>query len=115
MPTQTSLAFARRPQRTERPSPARSRALSIGIYDRSYDEVNRKLISDVHWGRNLDAFNDILRGGFGTPEGGFILRSVNAARSRDLLGRVAVLGAFCGSRRVQGPIAVTCRPDRPVC
>ncbi len=26
------------------------------------------------WGKNLDAFNDILRGGFGTPEGGFILR-----------------------------------------
>ena len=26
------------------------------------------------WGRNLDAVNDILRGGFGTPEGGFVLR-----------------------------------------
>jgi RNAse (barnase) inhibitor barstar len=26
------------------------------------------------WGRNLDAFNDILRGGFGTPDGGFTLR-----------------------------------------
>ena len=25
-------------------------------------------------GRNLDAFNDILRGGFGTPDEGFVLR-----------------------------------------
>jgi hypothetical protein len=25
------------------------------------------------WGTNLDAFNDILRGGFGTREGGFVL------------------------------------------
>lgn len=51
-----------------------------------YDEVSRKLIPDVYWGRNLDAFNDILRGGFGTPEGGFVLRWVNAARSRGVLG-----------------------------
>ena len=35
-----------------------------------YDEVSRQLIPRSDWGRNLDAFNDILRGGFGTPEGG---------------------------------------------
>ncbi len=51
-----------------------------------YDEVSRKLIPDVYWGRNLDAFNDILRGGFGTPEGGFVLRWLNSARSREVLG-----------------------------
>jgi len=38
-----------------------------------YDEVSRQLIPRSDWGRNLDAFNDILRGGFGTPEGGFVL------------------------------------------
>lgn len=38
-----------------------------------YDEVSRVLIPGVLWGRNLDAFNDILRGGFGTPEEGFLL------------------------------------------
>lgn len=36
------------------------------------------------WGMNLDAFNDALRGGFATPDGGFILRwdhsDVSAAR-----------------------------------
>ena len=38
-----------------------------------YDEVSRVLIPGVFWGRNLDAFNDILRGGFGTPQEGFLL------------------------------------------
>jgi hypothetical protein len=38
------------------------------------------------WGRNLDAFNDILRGGFGTPDGGFILQWANSAISADRLG-----------------------------
>jgi hypothetical protein len=34
----------------------------------------------------LDAFDDILKGGFGTPEGGFILRWKDAEVSRKLLG-----------------------------
>lgn len=51
-----------------------------------WDEVERVLIPGAAWGRNLDAFNDILRGGFGTPEGGFTLRWRNAARSRETLG-----------------------------
>jgi RNAse (barnase) inhibitor barstar len=54
--------------------------------DGFYDEVERRLMPGVYWGRNLDAFNDILRGGFGTPEGGFVLRWVNSARSRACLG-----------------------------
>lgn len=35
-----------------------------------WDEISEKVISNVYWGRNLDAFNDILYGGFGTPENG---------------------------------------------
>ena len=54
--------------------------------DAFYDEVERSLIPGSPWGRNPDAFNDILRGGFGTPEGGFVLRWVNSARSRACLG-----------------------------
>lgn len=38
------------------------------------------------WETNLDAFNDVLRGGFGTPDDGFILRWKNHALSRELLG-----------------------------
>jgi RNAse (barnase) inhibitor barstar len=51
-----------------------------------YDVVSGVLVPGAYWGRNLDAFNDILRGGFGTPEGGFVLRWVNSDLSRQRLG-----------------------------
>jgi RNAse (barnase) inhibitor barstar len=51
-----------------------------------YDKVSQVLIPGANWGRNLDAFNDILRGGFGTPEGGFVLRWKNSKLSRERLG-----------------------------
>jgi RNAse (barnase) inhibitor barstar len=51
-----------------------------------YEVVSRVLIPGAEWGHNLDAFNDILHGGFGTPDGGFVLRWVNAAVSRERLG-----------------------------
>ena len=54
--------------------------------DGFYDEVSRALIPGADWGRNLNAFNDILRGGFGTPETGFVLRWKNAGLSRRRLG-----------------------------
>lgn len=38
------------------------------------------------WGRNLDAFNDVLRGGFGTPDGGFTLVWKNHLLSKERLG-----------------------------
>jgi hypothetical protein len=44
------------------------------------------LLTDYVWHGNLNAFNDILRGGFGTPEGGFVLRWTNSDRSRKALG-----------------------------
>ena len=47
-----------------------------------YDEISRVLIPGASWGRNLDAFNDILRGGFGTPDDGFVLRWKNHDVSR---------------------------------
>lgn len=55
-----------------------------------FDEVARVITPDVpdgECGRGLDAFNDILRGGFGTPEvGGFVIRWKNSALSRERLG-----------------------------
>lgn len=51
-----------------------------------YDVISYVLIPGANWGRNLDAFNDILRGGFGTPDGGFLIRWVNSAESRLRLG-----------------------------
>jgi RNAse (barnase) inhibitor barstar len=54
--------------------------------DGFFEHVGERLIPGASWGRNLDAFNDILRGGFGTPVEGFILRWANASASREHLG-----------------------------
>ena len=51
-----------------------------------YEQVSERLIPNTYWGRNLDAFNDILRGGFGTPDGGFVLRWTHSEISRVKLG-----------------------------
>jgi RNAse (barnase) inhibitor barstar len=45
---------------------------------------------DAHtWHGNLDAFNDILRGGFGTPGTRWVLRWINSDQSRGALGHEA--------------------------
>jgi len=62
-----------------------------------YDEIDMKFALGS-WGRNLDAFNDILRGGFGTPDGGFILRWVNSELSREALGYDATVRYLEGKR-----------------
>jgi len=51
-----------------------------------YDVISRTLIPGAQWGRNLDAFNDILRGGFGTPDRGFVIRWRNSHESQERLG-----------------------------
>jgi len=50
-----------------------------------YEVNGRVLIPSADWGHNLNAFNDILRGGFGTPDDGFILRK-NSQVSQKWLG-----------------------------
>lgn len=49
-------------------------------------EFSEKLELDTYWNGNLDAFNDILHDGFGTPDEGFILVWKNSALSKELLG-----------------------------
>lgn len=44
------------------------------------------VLAGYQWQGSLDALNDILRGGFGTPEEGFELMWVKSARSRQVLG-----------------------------
>jgi hypothetical protein len=51
-----------------------------------YDEISAALVPGVRWGRNLDAFEDILGGGFGTPDAGFVLRWRDSALSKQKLG-----------------------------
>jgi RNAse (barnase) inhibitor barstar len=45
-----------------------------------------RLLSGYTWRGNLDALNDVLRGGYGTPDGGWILRWVASETSRVALG-----------------------------
>ena len=49
-------------------------------------DFTKKLNLEINWQGNLDAFNDILRGGLGTPEEGFILVWRNSDLSRKRLG-----------------------------
>jgi RNAse (barnase) inhibitor barstar len=60
----------------------------INDLDGFYAEVSRVLIPGTGWGRNLDAFDDILDGGFGTPEGGFTLVWRESEQSRRRLSHV---------------------------
>lgn len=59
---------------------------NVTSLDAFYDPISDTLIPGAIWGRNLDAFNDILRGSFGTPEAGFVLRWANSEASRERLG-----------------------------
>lgn len=45
-----------------------------------------KLLTDWTWHGHPDALNDILSGGYGTPEEGWVLRWLDSERSRRLLG-----------------------------
>ena len=51
-----------------------------------YDEFEHQALKGAKWGRNLDAFNDVLRGGLRTPQGGFVLVWQHHAMSRLRLG-----------------------------
>jgi len=44
------------------------------------------VLSDYQWTGNLNAFNDVLRGGFGTPDGGYVVRWLHSDLSRARLG-----------------------------
>ena len=69
-----------------------------------YDVVGHVLIPGARWGRNLDAFNDILRGGFGTPPEGFELVWRNHEISKTRLGYAETVRQL--EKRLQ-----RCHPD----
>lgn len=68
-----------------------------------FDEVSRQLVPGAAWGRSLDALDDVLRGGFGTPEGGFVLHWRNSRLSRERLGHQETVRVL--ERRLE-----TCNP-----
>lgn len=51
---------------------------------------SERVLGGHYWRGNLDAFNDILRGGFGTPDGGFTLVWQDHALSRARMGHEAM-------------------------
>jgi hypothetical protein len=63
-----------------------------------------RLLDDYEWRGSLDAFNDILRGGFGTPEDSWVLMWCNSDRSRETLGYTATI------KRLRG-LLETCHPS----
>ena len=56
-----------------------------------YDEIDNVLTKDLEWktGHNLDAFNDLLSGGFGVYESGESIKIIwtNFAKSKKNLGK----------------------------
>lgn len=64
-----------------------------------------RLLVNYTWRGNLDAFNDLLRGGFGTPENGWVLRWLNSELSRSTLGYEATI------HRLE-QVLLTCHPSQ---
>ena len=60
-----------------------------------YNEIDKLLTKDLNWktGHNLDAFNDLLRGGFGVHEYGepIHFKWINFQRSQEILGNEATI------------------------
>ena len=51
-----------------------------------FHHFQEQALDGATWGTNLDVFNDVLRGGFGTPDGGFVLVWKNHQLSKQRLG-----------------------------
>ncbi len=51
-----------------------------------YEQVDQRVLGGGSWGRNLDAFNDVLHGGFGTPDDGLTIVWHDADAARRSLG-----------------------------
>lgn len=63
-----------------------------------------RLLDNHTWTGNLDAFNDLLRGGFGTPASGWVLRWLNSDLSRSAPGYEATI------QRLE-QLLLTCHPS----
>jgi RNAse (barnase) inhibitor barstar len=59
------------------------RTNSLGAF---FAEFSRVLLPGVSWGQNLDALDDVLYGGFGTPDEGFAIRWLCSSEARKALG-----------------------------
>lgn len=67
------------------------------------EHFSSKILGGYRWEGNLDALNDVLRGGFGTPADGFVLVWRNHRLSQERLGHAEA------ARRLER-ILTTCHP-----
>ncbi len=51
-----------------------------------FEEFSAQVIPGAAWGKNFNALDDVLHGGFGIPEEGYALRWKNSAISKRTLG-----------------------------
>jgi RNAse (barnase) inhibitor barstar len=81
---------------------------NFSTLDEFYDEVEAKLTKGLDWkiGRNLDAFNDVLRGGFGVHdyEEKIKITWKNSAKSKIDLGKDETINYL-------GQIMENCHPS----
>jgi hypothetical protein len=80
--------------------------LQFSTLEGFFEHFAARALGGSPWGRHpsLDGFNDVLRGGFGTPEGGFRLEWLNHAASKERLGYLETV------RQLQS-IAESCHPS----
>lgn len=71
--------------------------------DEFFRHFQEQALDGACWGSNLDSFHDVLRGGFGTPEDGFLLIWKNHLLSRSRLG-------YAETQRVLLRRLTTCHP-----
>ena len=71
--------------------------------DEFFRHFQEQALGGARWGSNLDAFHDVLRGGFGTPEDGFLLIWKNHLLSGSRLG-------YIETQRVLRRRLTTCHP-----
>mgnify|MGYP001627107324 CR=1 FL=1 len=71
--------------------------------DEFFRHFQEQALDGACWGSNLDSFHDVLRGGFGTPEDGFLLIWKNHLLSRSHLG-------YAETQRVLRRRLTTCHP-----
>ncbi|MDQ2991655.1 MAG: hypothetical protein M3R30_02395 [Candidatus Eremiobacteraeota bacterium] len=51
-----------------------------------YNEIEREIIPQRRWPRDLTGFDDVLGGDYGTPDAGFVLRIIEAGAMEARLG-----------------------------
>lgn len=81
---------------------------AFATLEESAKHFSHVVLHEYRWSGNLDAFNDLLRGGFGTPDDGFVLVWQNHQKSRRDLGHVET------ARRLERLLS-SCHPSNRAC